>query len=131
MELNDTYQYGNVTTQRTVSKKITAYKGDYQTKLTGGKLYVDFYKFFWGNVAAFHIYPEVNFKQHSSPLYNTGIGLLYSFQDAKDNRAKINAEFYFKLSDLSNTMNTDLMVLQRNELGLRISVPVSFFNLLN
>ena len=130
VELNDTHQYGDTVTKRTVTKKITAYKGDYKTKLIGGKFYLDFYKFFLVNAAALHIYPEVNYKQHSKPLYNIGIGLLYSFKDSKDkeNKAKLNVELYFKLTDLPNNTNSELSVLQRNEWGLRLSIPVSFFN---
>jgi len=131
VELNDTYQYGDTQTQRTVTKKITAYKGDYQTKLMAGKIYVDFYKFFLDNDAALHLYPEANFKQYSRQIYNLGIGMLYSFQDqkSKENKAKLNAELYLKLSDLSNDANSDLSVFRRNEFGLRLSIPVSFFNL--
>jgi hypothetical protein len=130
VELDDTQQYSNSVTQRTITQKIVAYKGDYQTKLLSGKFYIDFYKFFLGNAAALHIYPEVNYKQNAKPQYNTGIGLLCSFIDAKDkeNKAKLNAELYFKLSDLSNNTDSELSVLQRNELGLRLSIPVSFFN---
>ena len=130
MELNDTHQFGDSVNQRTVTKKINAYKGDYQTKLIGGKVYFDIYIFFFKNNAAFHIYPEVNYKQYATPLYHAGIGLLYSFIDAKDkeNKAKLNAELYFKLSDLSNSLSSELSILQRNELGLRLSIPVSFFN---
>jgi len=130
VELNDVHKYGDTINQRTITKKIAAYKGDYQTKLIGIKFYVDFYKFFLDNSAAIHIFPEANYKQHSKPLYNAGFGLLYSFKDAKDkeNKAKLNAELYFKLSDLSNNTNSGLSVLQRNELGLRLSIPVTFFN---
>jgi hypothetical protein len=130
VELTDTYQYGDTIAQRTLTKKIIAYKGDYKTKLVGGKFYIDFYKFFLGNSAAIHIFPEVNYKHHYKPLYNAGVGLLYSFKDAKDkeNKAKLNAELYFKLSDLRNNANSEFPLFQRNELGLRLSIPVSFFN---
>ncbi len=128
--LNDTHLYGDSINQRTTTKSFTAYKGDYKTNLLSAKIYADYYRFFFKNSAAFHIYPEVNFKQNDNPLYNIGVGLLYSFNDAKDkeNKAKLLAELYFKLSDLSNIGKSDLSILQRNELGLRLSIPVSFFN---
>jgi hypothetical protein len=131
VELNDTQTFGDSINQRSITKKINAYKGSYKTNLLSCKLYIDFYRFFFKNDAAIHFYPEVNFKQHDQSLYNAGIGLLYSFKDAKDkeNKAKLHAELYFKLSDLSNNGKSDLSVLQRNELGLRLSIPVSFFNL--
>jgi hypothetical protein len=128
--LNDTHLYGDSINQRSTTKIFTAYKGDYKTNLLSAKIYFDFYRFFFKNSAAIHIYPEVNFKENDKPLYNTGIGLLYSFNDVKDkeNKAKLHAELYFKLSDLSNIGKSDLSILQRNELGLRLSIPVSFFN---
>ena len=130
VEINDVNSYGTSTNQRTTTKKISAYKGDYKTKLLSAKFYVDYYRFFFKNDAAIHIYPEVYLRQDQKPLYNTGIGLLYSFIDSKDkeNKAKLHAELYFKLSDLSNTEKSDLTLFQRNELGLRLSIPVSFFN---
>lgn len=130
VELNDTQQYSDSVNKRTVSQNITAYKGDYKSNLFGGKLYLDFYKFILQNDAAIHIYPEVNFRQNSSPLWNAGIGILYSFKDAsdKDGKAKLHAELYCKLSDLSNITNSKLSVWERKEFGLRLSIPVSFFN---
>jgi len=130
VEINETNFYGSSVNQRSTIKKFNAYKGDYTTKLLAAKFYADFYKFFFRNEAAIHIYPEANFIQDSKPLYNAGIGLLYSFYDLKDkeNKARLNAELYFRLSDLSNTTASKLSTLQRNELGLRLSIPVSFFN---
>lgn len=130
VEINETNLYGSSVNQRSTIKKLNAYKGDYSTKLLAAKFYADFYKFFFKNEAAIHIYPEANFIQDRKPLYNAGIGLLYSFYDMKDteNKAKLNAELYFRLSDLSNTAASKLATLQRNELGLRLSIPISFFN---
>lgn len=130
VELSDTRQYGDSTVQRSVSKKITAYRGDYETSLIGARFYTDFYLFFLGNSAAIHIYPEARIQQNSTPVYNAGIGLLYSFMDAKDekNKNKLNAELYFRLYDLSNSRNSDLETLERNELGIRLSIPIAFFN---
>lgn len=130
VEINDTHIYGDSKNQRTSTKKYNAYKGDYKTKLISAKLYLDYYRFILNNSAAIHFYPEVIYKENNKPLYNTGIGLLYSFKDAEDkeNKAKLNAELYFKLSDLTNNGKSDLSVWSRNELGLRLSIPVSFFN---
>lgn len=130
VELQDVQQYGDSTIQRSITKKHTAYIGEYKTGLIGGRTTIDFYKFFGKNSAALHLYPDVNYRQKSIPVYNAGIGLLYSFKDAKDkeNKSKLNAELYFRLSDLTNTSNSILSTFERNELGLRLSIPVAFFN---
>ncbi|SDD85949.1 hypothetical protein [Pedobacter soli] len=130
VEINDTNLYGSSLNQRSTIKKFNAYKGDYQTKILAAKFYADYYKFFFKNEAAIHIYPEANFTQNSKPIYNAGIGLLYSFYDMKDKetKAKLNAELYFRLSDLSNNSESKLKTFQRNELGLRLSIPISFLN---
>jgi hypothetical protein len=130
VEINDMQLYGDSINQRATTKKFYAYKGDYKTNLVSAKFYTDFYLFFLKNNAALHIYPDVIFKQKNKPLYNTGLGLVYSFKDTKDkdNKTKLHAELYFKLYDLTNNGKSDLSILDRNELGLRLSVPVSFFN---
>jgi len=130
VEINDTNLYGSSLNQRSTIKKFNAYKGDYITKLLAAKFYVDYYKFFFKNEAAIHIYPEANFAKSRKPIYNAGIGLLYSFYDMKDKekKAKLNAELYFRLSDLPNNTGSKLKTFQRNELGLRLSIPISFLN---
>lgn len=128
IELSDTKIYGDAANQRTVTKKFNAYQGDYNTKLLGAEFYMDYYRFFFKNSAAFHLYPEVGFKQQRKPLYNAGAGLLYSFKGSKDNKSRLHAELYFALSDLSNIGDSDLSIWRRNELGLRLSTPISFLN---
>lgn len=130
VEINDTNLYGDPNNQRTTTKKFYAYKGEYKTNLRSAKFYFDYYKFYLENSAALHIYPEIIYKENTRPNYNVGIGLLYSFKDEKDkdSKTKLHAELYFKLSDLRNNLNSDLSVWKRNELGLRLSIPVSFFN---
>ncbi len=130
IEINDTHIYGDSINQRTTTMKYNAYQGDYKMKLLSVNFYVDFYRFIFKNIAAIHVYPAVIYKEANKPLYNTGIGLLYSFKDTKDkeNKAKLHAELYFKFSDLTNNGKSDLSVWSRNELGLRLSIPVSFLN---
>jgi hypothetical protein len=130
VELNDVRQYGDTTVQRSVTQKNVAYQGDYKTGLIGGRTTLDFYKFIRGNNMALHLFPEVNYRQHSFPVYNAGIGVLYAFKDAKDKEEKtvLNAELYFRLSDLTNKNESQLSTFERNELGLRLSIPIAFFN---
>ena len=127
-ELTDTYQYGTSQISRTSSKKITAYKGDYQTKLIGGKVYLDYYKFLWNNNTAFHIYPEIVLRDGSKTMYNAGAGFLYTFLNAKEkeDQAKLHAEIYLNFTDLSDNFDTGMNFIKRSEFGLRFSFPISF-----
>jgi hypothetical protein len=128
MDLTDTYQFGTSLISRTSTKKITAYKGDYQTKILGGKVYLEYYKFLWNNNTAFHIYPEIILQKDRKNLYNAGVGFLYSFQNnnVKDNEAKLRTELYVNFTDLSDNLHTGVNFAKRSEFGLRISFPISF-----
>ena len=75
-----------------------------------------------------HYFTDATFKEGGYQVYNIGVGFLHSFQDAENEKSKINLELYFKLLDLSNTMNLNSNVLKRNEFGLRLAVPLNFFN---
>jgi hypothetical protein len=131
IELTDTKQYGDSLTQRTFSKKITAYKGEYEIQIIGAKAYANFYWVLLNEHTALHLNPEVVFLQDHHPQYNSILGLTYSFIDEKDDKEKkrLNIELYCKFSDFSNIHQSDLLWYNRNEIGLKIAVPVSFFNL--
>jgi hypothetical protein len=128
MDLTDTNQFGTSLVSRTSTKKITAYKGDYQTKIIGGKVFLEYYKFLWDNNTAFHIYPEIILQKDRKNLCNAGVGFLYSFQNAneKEKEAKLRAELYVNFTDLTDNLNTGKNFLKRNEFGLRVSFPISF-----
>jgi hypothetical protein len=130
IELSDVQQYGDSILQRSTTKKIVAYTGNYKTDLLGGKTSIDFYKFIFANNGALHFFGNVNYRQHSLPVYNAGFGLLFSFKNSKDknDKGKVNAELYFKLNDLTNNKNSDLDLMKRNELGLRLTIPIKFFD---
>ncbi|KMQ60146.1 hypothetical protein ACM46_18095 [Chryseobacterium angstadtii] len=126
MEINESTSYTSSSEQRTIAKKFNAYQGDYKTNLSYSKIYADYYRFFSKNTMAVHIYPQARFKEETKPMFDTGIGLLYSFKDSKKEKSKLHAELYFTLSDLTNSLDSELALLKRNEFGLRLSIPVSF-----
>lgn len=130
IEISDTKTLADSNTKRTINKKINAFEGEYEKKLISAKFYIDFYRFFFKNIAAIHFFHDMNFKQNSKTVNNLGIGLLYSFKDGdiNDSKTKVNTELYFRLKDISNNTNSDLSIWKRNELGIRLSIPVSFFN---
>ncbi|QBA20837.1 hypothetical protein EU348_06410 [Chryseobacterium indologenes] len=128
-EINESYNYGETSSgQRTSTKKFNAYQGTYKTNLSYSKLYIDYYRFILENTMALHIYPQSTFKEESKPQYDAGIGLLYSFKDLKKDKSKLHVELYFNLIDLTNSNDSELAFLKRNEIGLRLSIPVAFLN---
>jgi hypothetical protein len=127
-ELTDTYQYGAGSTSRTSTRKFTAYTGNYETRIIGGKFYLDYYKFLWNNNTAFHIYPGMVLQKERKTMYNAGLGFLYSFMNAreKSDLPRLHAEFYLEFSDLADNLSTGLTFIKRSEFGLRFAFPIAF-----
>lgn len=134
VEVTDQQMYADSTTSRTVAKKTTAYRGNYKTKLPGGRLYGDLYLFDSKNVMALHLYPEINLRESQDPFVNMGIGIYFAFAGGQtsakpeDKISKVNAELYYQLSDLSNTYNSPSSTFKRAEVGIRLSFPIAFVN---
>lgn len=126
VELTDVTTYNDSITNRTVSEEITAYSGDYQTKLLAGRVFGDVYLFHSNNQIAFHAYPEFRFRKDQDVMINAGVGLYYSFQSKEDKEAKVNTELYWQWNDLTNTSESQLSNIKRTEIGVRFSVPISF-----
>lgn len=129
-EITEVKNYGANINDRSTTKKYNAYQGGYLSKLSQIKLFGDYYHFlFEGNTAAFHLYPEFQFKEGIKPLYNFGIGLLLAFKDSKkDDKSVVNAEIFYNFLDLSNNEDNNLGFLERNNIGLRFSFPINFVN---
>ncbi len=130
LEITETNEFSPAPSSRTTTKKYFAYQGTYAKELLGVRLHIDYYKFlFKDNLCAFHFYPDAVFMSKSEPLYNIGIGFMYSFKDKKDEKEKalINAELYLTLKDLGNAKNLDKSALERNEVGIRFGLPLKFF----
>ena len=132
LELTDEEVYSDSVTRRTISKNIIAYRGDYETKILGGRVYGDFYVFDSKNIMAIHIYPEIRIKQHQNAVVNFGLGFYFAFQSVKEEEkeevkvSKINAEVFYQLNDLTNTYNSPLSTFKRGEVGIRLSFPITF-----
>lgn len=99
--------------------------GTYRKDLLSAKISFDAYYFmFKGNIIALHLFPKV-LLSNKSPVYNGGIGLLYSFKDKKDN-SRVNVEAYFDFRDWFNSSNKNNQFFERNDFGLRFAFPISF-----
>jgi hypothetical protein len=129
IELNDVTNYSGTPGQRTSSKKYNVYTGNYLKDQIGGKFYADYYKFiFDNNMAALHIYPQMQLQKNEKPTYATGIGFMVAFKDQKDEKNKniLNAEVYANFLDLTNVQSSEKKLLERNDIGIRFVFPIKF-----
>tara|TARA_R110001592_G_scaffold309757_1_gene584155 strand:+ start:256 stop:1899 length:1644 start_codon:yes stop_codon:yes gene_type:complete len=117
----------NGTITRSTKDQTNVLVGQYDKDIAGARLFTDMYYFlFKDNFAALHFYPTATFTQLQKPLFAVEIGVLLSFKDSKNNEAVVNAEVFYSLNDLGNKFNSDLNVLGRNTIGLRLTVPIKF-----
>ena len=112
---------------RTTKKQINVYVGDFNEDIAGAKLFTDIYYYLFNkNFAAIHLYPSATFTQHQKPLFKTELGLVLSFKDKKKSGSIVNAEIFYSLNDIGNKFDSDLGVLGRNTIGLKVTVPIKF-----
>jgi hypothetical protein len=130
IDLEERHEYGSTAGERTGIKKYSVYQNinDYKKNLTGLKVYLDYYKFFLeNNSLAVHLYPQVTLKENSPAVYDTGVGLLFGVKNKEDNgKSILNIELYYTLLDLSNIQRSSESFFNRNEIGLRFSLPIFF-----
>lgn len=113
--------------RRIVRTQSKAFAGNYQKDITSALCFVDAYYFlFDGNFAALHWYPNAQFTEGLKPLWNSEIGLLFTYRDSKKEGAYINAELFYSLNDIGNRAESNLSLLSRNSVGLRLTLPFGF-----
>jgi hypothetical protein len=117
-------------TERTEEKGYTAFRGDYTKDIRSLRPYVDLFYFPTSSrTIALHAFPEVLFQKDAKPLTNLGLGLFFTFSDAKDKEGKatINAELYVQLNDLNNNLDRKRYAFhERNDIGVRVAFPLNF-----
>ncbi len=114
---------GNTT--RKTNSSYKAYKGEYK-EFGVINTYVNFYQFFSNsNQTALHIFPDIDFREENVTLYNLGVGLVLSVKDKKNEKAIINAEPFFRLTDMADNIASGLSFFKRSEIGLRIGLPIN------
>jgi hypothetical protein len=126
-EISDIKYYGPNLNDRLSIKKYNAYVGKYRNNIEGVRLYCDVYKFlFDDNIAAFHLYPDLQIRDAIKPVWNVGLGLLMSFKSSKDASSNVNVELYYVFSDIANVMEENNNFIERNSVGIRLAFPITF-----
>lgn len=109
-----------------VYEKKTALAGDFKSNSFSAKFYFDYYLFFppkWG----LHFFPDWTSK-FGRNTWNAGLGVLLPFKKDKESTETFIIEFFGKLNNIGDKENSIQEILSRNEFGLRLSVPIKYFN---
>ncbi len=109
-----------------VYEKKTALAGDFKSNSFSAKFYFDYYLFFppkWG----LHFFPDWTSK-FGRNTWNAGLGVLLPFKKDKESTETFIIEFFGKLNNIGDKENSIQKILSRNEFGLRLSVPIKYFN---
>lgn len=128
VEVTETTSVGsNSSIVRETNEKYIAYEGTYRTDIAQINVDIDFYYFpFSRNAFGFHIFPNSKYVQRIKPVYNAGFGLVYPFIDKKKDKSLLNIEVYYNIVNLFNSKKSDYDLIERNDIGLRLVVPVNF-----
>lgn len=109
-----------------VYEKKAALAGDFKSNGFSAKFYFDYYLFFppkWG----LHFFPDWTSK-FGRNTWNAGLGVLLPFKKDRESTETFIIEFFGKLNNIGDKENSIQEILSRNEFGLRLSVPIKYFN---
>ncbi len=113
-------------TTRKISRKYNVYT-DIIVESQVWSVFGNWYFIQRGKQRAFHVYPSMDIYDHGENLMNLGLGYIVSFKNSKKDQPIINAEGYVQLQDIFNHLNSKQRLWNRNEIGVRFTLPFSFF----
>lgn len=117
------------TENRVITDKFNAYEGNYERNIPSLKLSYDSYNLFNKERSiGFHFFPEMIFSKANTKL-NVGLGLFMNFLHQNSDKTPkpiVNAEFYIKLNELNHLLKADSFLLNQNEIGIKIGLPINF-----
>jgi hypothetical protein len=127
-QITETELVGSSTAQREVTNTYDVYsKGDYEERIKTLRVYGDAYYFlFKDNIAAIHVFPEVQKRESYKPVSNLGVGFLVSFKDKEDEKSNVNAELYYNFLDVFKVKESTFGFFERNSIGIRFAFPMNF-----
>jgi hypothetical protein len=126
-EITEVTNYGQNVLNRTTTNKYTAYVGDYKEGFSEINFDAELYYFlFTDNQAAIHIFPDSRFSDQQKPIWDIGLGIVYTFTNQDKKGSVVNAELYYRMKDISNVTENNNTIFERNEIGLRFTFPINF-----
>lgn len=113
---------GDVT--RKAVRKYTAYTepdkiADYQQL----SVFANLYHIFNGGNIALHFFPSFDKPKDGRGYVDTGLGMIFSFKDQKKEKSTLNLEAYFVSLDSFNSLDATNKFWDRNEFGVRVTLP--------
>lgn len=125
--INEKDSFNNADDTRYGTEQYIAYTGSYRDNLETVRLNFDYYQFFLkNNFGAIHLFPQYVIKEKLKPQMNFGLGIVFSFKDKDNTSSTVNAELYYKSTDLANVSGSDKEFFKRGDLGIRLSFPIKF-----
>ena len=129
-EVNQERVFKNISgdTVRRVLRKYNAYT-DPIAEFKNWQFFTNFYYMFGDKTSGLHLFPNFTLFDDKTKQLNFGIGYIISFKNYKKDQPIINAEGYINFIDLSNELKNDKSNRNKNEIGIRFTLPLNLFTL--
>lgn len=111
---------------RQTTSEIIAYTGDFESSILRNSFYGNYYRFFSNRKFGFHLNTNTNILEGAKPIWNSEVGLIVSFFDKEKKESTINIELFYAFNDIGNSLDIDKGLFERNNIGLRLAVPINF-----
>jgi hypothetical protein len=126
LEVKQEREFSSGDTTRKISKTYNAFT-DPVTEFQQWSIFANVFYLFTGRPSGFHFYPSVDIRDDKHTLSHLGIGYTVSFINEKKDEPVINAEGYIQFIDLFNQLEQKARFWNRNEIGIRFTLPLNFY----
>lgn len=109
---------------RKVAQKYAVYTDSIIT-LKEWSLSSNFYFLFGKRTSGVHAFSTIHMPDHDKGYFNGGLGYVVSFINNKKDQPVINAEGYIQFNDVFNRLKIPGRFWNRNEIGVRFTLPFS------
>lgn len=113
---------------RTSVKRQNAFEGEFIKDIATINFIIDYYTYLSKEESslALHLNPEVLLSDFKKPVTSFQFGFLIPFKDKKEQKTRVNLEFFYKIKDVFKTTNSTNSLLNRNQIGIQTTFPFSF-----
>jgi hypothetical protein len=129
VEVNQTRIYKNAAgdTVRQVLKKYNSYT-DPINENQYWEFFANLYLLSGKSSSGFHPFTSFTINDNKQKVLNAGLGYVISFRNLKKDAPVINAEGYINFLDLLKEFDKGASFWNRNEIGVRFTLPLNIFN---
>lgn len=125
-DINQEFVFKNAAgdTTRKIAKKYTVFTDPVEEQILWN-INANIYYLFGEKSSGIHVFPSLFIPNGKENYFNIGVGYVVSFLNTKKDEPAVNAELYFQFNDLSDSAQLENKFWDRNEIGLRFSLPFS------